>query len=85
MGAGQPTRAASPDRAAAVNSTSGHLLPPPGDRLPSHPRKGFKGSRKQLVDEIGRLYRFVDEFKGTVGLLLVNPTPLLVSGSTSLC
>ena len=40
----------------------GHLLPPPGDQLPTHPRKTFKGSRKQLTDEIARLYRFVDEY-----------------------
>ena len=41
----------------------GHLLPPPGGQLPTHPRKTFKGSRKQLTDEIARLYRFVREYK----------------------
>lgn len=47
----------------SMSRRSGHLLPPPVDSLPSHPRKAFKGSRKQLTDEITRLYRFVDEYK----------------------
>ena len=41
---------------------SGHLILPPSDRLPPHPRKGFKARRTQLTDEISRLYRFVDEY-----------------------
>lgn len=43
--------------------SSKHLLPPPAQRLPTHARKRYKGSRAQLVDEISRLYKFVNDYR----------------------
>ena len=50
------------DQPMTAPARSGHLLLPPSNRLPPHPRKGFKARRTQLTDEISRLYRFVDEY-----------------------
>ncbi|MYB43445.1 MAG: DUF4041 domain-containing protein [Acidimicrobiia bacterium] len=45
-----------------MTTSSKHLLPP-AQRLATHPRKRYKGSRTQLVDEISRLYKFVDDYQ----------------------